>query len=154
MPPANVRHKEFEFPVEIAWLGGRRTRASVAGKAALPIATPPEFRGTDPYLWSPEDAFVASVGSCLAVTIAALGERAGIPLHRLIVDARGVVGRRPDRRFGFVRIEQTVQIETDEEHIDSARTLVAEAEDGCLVTAALDLPVETTVELRTREIVR
>ncbi|HVC86551.1 MAG TPA: hypothetical protein VNC40_03900, partial [Gaiellaceae bacterium] len=60
--------KEYRFPVDIAWDGGRRTTARVDGKQPLRIATPPEFKGTDPDLWSPEDAFVTAAGSCLAVT--------------------------------------------------------------------------------------
>ena len=143
-----VRYREFHFPVEIAWNGGRRTTASVDGKPQLAIATPPEFRGTDPGTWSPEDAFVAAAGSCLAVTIVALAERDQLPLRDLSVSAEGVVGRRPDGRFGFVRIEQTVELTTDAGHEDAARTLVAKAEDGCLVTVSLDVPVQTTVEVR------
>ncbi len=121
------------------------------GKPPLPIATPPEFRGTDPQLWSPEDALVAAAGSCLAVTIAALAERELLPLHELSVRADGVVGRRPEGRFGFVRIEQTVQVATDAEHEQLVRALVARAEDGCLVTVSLDLPVQTTVDVRVPE---
>ncbi|HSC01868.1 MAG TPA: OsmC family protein [Solirubrobacteraceae bacterium] len=142
-----VRHKEFRFPVDVVWQTGRRTTASVGGKATLSIATPPEFRGTDPDVWSPEDAFVASAGSCLAVTIAALAEREQLPLRGLSVRADGVVGRRPDGRFGFVRIEQTVELKTDAGYGDAARALVARAEEGCLVTVSLDLPVETTVQI-------
>ena len=63
--------REFRFPVDIGWECGRRTAAHVEGKQPLQIATPPEFRGSDPELWSPEDAFVAAAGSCLAATIAA-----------------------------------------------------------------------------------
>jgi len=63
---SQVRHREFRFPVEIAWEGGRRTTARVDGKPPLPAATPAEFRGTDPHTWSPEDALVAAAGSCLA----------------------------------------------------------------------------------------
>ncbi len=142
-----VRYREFSFPVTVDWEGGRRTSARVEGKEPLRIATPPEFRGTDPVLWSPEDAFVAAAGSCLAVTIAALAEREELPLHALSVRANGVVGRRADGRFGFVRIEQTVELETDAGQEDAARALVSKAEDGCLVTISLDLPVETTVEI-------
>jgi organic hydroperoxide reductase OsmC/OhrA len=145
--PAEVRHKEFRFPVRVVWDTGRRTSARVDGKAPLRIATPPEFRGTDPDLWSPEDAFVAAAGSCLAVTVAALAEREQLPVRGLSVRAEGVVGRRPDGRFGFVRIEQTVELKTDPGYEDAARALVASAEDGCLVTVSLDLPVETTVEI-------
>ena len=64
-----VRHREFRFPVDVRWEGGRLTSARVVGKAPLSIATPPEFRGTDPTAWSPEDAFVTAAASCLAVTI-------------------------------------------------------------------------------------
>jgi organic hydroperoxide reductase OsmC/OhrA len=143
-----LRHKEFRFPVEIGWDGGRRTTAYVAGKPLLGIATPPEFRGSDPDLWSPEDAFVASVGSCLAVTIAALAERDHIELQDLDVKAEGIVGRRPDGAFGFVRIEQTVTVDVDAGDVSAAAGLVAEAGDTCLVTVSLDLPVETHAEIR------
>ena len=145
---SQVRHREFRFPVDVVWHAGRRTTARVAGKPPLWIATPPEFRGTDPDLWSPEDAFVAAAGSCLAVTIAALAEREQLPMHKLSVKAEGVVGRRSDGRFGFVRIEQTVELYTDAEREDAARALVAKAEDGCLVSVSLALPIETTVEIR------
>lgn len=139
---------EFRFPVQIDWQGGRRTLAHVEGKQPLAVATPPEFKGTDPELWSPEDAFVAAAGSCLAVTIAALAEHERLPLRDLDVSAEGVVGRRADGRFGFLRIEQHVRLETDEEHEVAARALVARAEAGCLVSVSLDLPVETTVDVR------
>jgi organic hydroperoxide reductase OsmC/OhrA len=145
--PAEVRHKEFRFPVQVVWHDGRRTMARVDGKAPLGIATPPEFRGTDPDMWSPEDAFVAAAGSCLAVTIAALAEHEQLPMRGLSVRAEGVVGRRPDGHFGFVRIEQTVELKTDHRFEGTARALVAKAEDTCLVTVSLDLPVETTVEI-------
>ena len=147
---AAVRHKEFRFPVEIAWDGGRRTTARVDGKPPLAIATPPEFRGSDPDLWSPEDALVAAAGSCLAVTIAALAEHEGIVLHDLSVKADGVVGRRADGPFGFVRIEQTVTIDVDADAEAAAAALVAKAERTCLVTVSLDLPVETRLEIRPR----
>jgi organic hydroperoxide reductase OsmC/OhrA len=143
-----TRHKEFRFPVQVIWQAGRRTSARVDGKAPLAVATPPEFRGTDPDVWSPEDAFVAAAASCLAVTIAGLAEREHLPMSGLSVSAEGVVGRRPDGHFGFTRIEQTVELETDHGYEDSARVLVAKAEDGCLVSASLDLPVKTTVGIR------
>jgi organic hydroperoxide reductase OsmC/OhrA len=140
--------REFRFPVRIDWQGGRRTAVHVDGKQPLSIATPPEFRGTDPDLWSPEDAFVAAAGACLAVTVVALAERERLPLRALDVQAEGVVGRREDGRLGFLRIEQHVSLETNEGHEDAARALVAKAEAGCLVSVSLDLPVETTVEIR------
>jgi organic hydroperoxide reductase OsmC/OhrA len=140
--------REFRFPVQIDWQGGRRATARVDGKRPLQIATPPEFKGTDPDLWSPEDTFVAAAGSCLAVTIVALAEQKRLPLRDLDVRAEGVVGRRDDGRFGFLRIDQHVTLETEAGHEEAARDLVAKAEAGCLVAVSLDLPVETAVEVR------
>ena len=148
--PAQIRPREFRFPVRIAWDGGRRTIAEVDGKPPLAIATPPQFKGTDPDLWSPEDAFAAAAGSCLAVTVAALAEREQLPMHALSVTATAVAGRRPDGRFGFTRIEQTLAAETDGEHVDALRAVIAKAEETCLVSVSLDLPVETTVEIASR----
>ena len=55
-----------------------------------------------------------------------------------------------DGRFGFVRIDQIVRLQTDAEHEDAARHVVAKAEQGCLVTVSLDLPVQTTVRCAPR----
>lgn len=144
-----IKHREVHFPVEITWDGGRRTSAHVVGKDSLQIAPPPQFRGTDPGLWSPEDAFVTASASCLAVTITGRAQREQLPMGDLSVRADGVVGHRPDGRFGFVRIEQTVEIEVEAGYEQAARAIVAEAEESCLVAASLDLPVQTTVLVRT-----
>jgi organic hydroperoxide reductase OsmC/OhrA len=141
--------KEYRFPVDIEWDCGRRTTASVEGKQPVRIATPPEFKGTDPDLWSPEDAFVAAAGSCLAVTIVGLAGRESFPLRSLAVHAEGIVGRRDDGRFGFVRVEQSVDLETESGLDDAAHALVAKAEEGCLVAVSLNLPVHTTVHVTT-----
>lgn len=141
--------REFRFPVDVAWEGDRLTTAYVAGKDPLSVATPPEFKGTTPDVWSPEDLFAAAAASCLAVTIAALADQQGVPLVNLDVRAEAVVGRRPDGRFGFSAIEQQVRLEIEGEDEAGAQALVAKAEETCLVAVSVDLPVTTTVEVRT-----
>lgn len=54
----------------------------------------------------------------------------------------------PDGRFGFVRIEQTVELATDAGHEDAARAIVAKAEDGGLVSLSVGVPVQTSVDVR------
>lgn len=139
--------REFHFPAAVTWTGGRRICARVEGKHPIGIAPPPEFRGTDPETWSPEDFLTTSAASCLAVTITGLAERAGVPLRSLEVWGDGVVGRREDGRFGFVRLEQHVDLATDAGFEEQARSLVEEAEGGCLVAVSLDLPVDTEIEV-------
>jgi organic hydroperoxide reductase OsmC/OhrA len=142
-----VRPKEFHFPLSVEWVGGRRVSARVEGKRAIEIATPPVFRGTDPSAWSPEDFFVAAAASCLAVTFAGLADQAGLQSRALTVDGDGVVGLRPDGRFGFTRLLLRLEVEVEPGHEEQARELAEKAGAGCLVSVSLDLPVETVIDV-------
>ena len=142
-----VRVKEFHFPLSVEWLGERRVAVRVEGKPVVEVTPPPVFRGTDPAVWSPEDLFVASDAACLAVTFTGLAQRAGLRYEGLRVDADGVCGRRADGRFGFTRIMLRLLLRTDPADAEEARSLAAQAEENCLVTASLDLPVELEVEI-------
>jgi organic hydroperoxide reductase OsmC/OhrA len=144
-----VRAKEFHFPVRVEWLGERRVAARVAGKPALEVAPPVVFQGTDPSTWSPEDFFVAAASSCLAVTFTGLAARAGLAYTRLEVDGDGIAGKRSDGRFGFTRLLLRIQVDTDAADEAQARQLAEQAEQTCLVSASLDLPVETMIEVKT-----
>jgi organic hydroperoxide reductase OsmC/OhrA len=144
---AAVRPKEFHFPLAVEWIGERRVVARVEGKPTIEISPPPVFRGTDPSTWSPEDFFVAAAASCLAVTLPGLAARAGLPYMSLRVDGDGVAGLRDDGRFGFRRLLLRLEIEVDPADEMRARDLAAKAEATCLVSASLDLPVETLIEV-------
>jgi peroxiredoxin-like protein len=145
---AAVRPKEFHFPLSVAWIGERRVAAQVEGKQAIEIAPPPVFRGTDPAAWSPEDFLVAAAASCLAVTFTGLAARAGLTYTKLKVDADGIAGTRSDGRFGFTHLLLRLAVETDPANEAQARQLAEQAEESCLVSASLDLPVETEIEVR------
>ena len=148
-PTGTVRAKEFHFPLSVEWTGGRRVVARVAGKPELEIAPPPEFRGVDPATWSPEDLFVGAAATCLAVTFTGLAERAGLSYASLEVHGDGVASRRADGRFGFTRLLLRLAVETDPADQDQARELARKADENCLVSVSLDVPVELEVELRT-----
>jgi organic hydroperoxide reductase OsmC/OhrA len=147
---AAVRPKEFHFPLSVEWIGERRVAAQVEGKPAIEIAPPPVFRGTDPATWSPEDFFVAAAASCLAVTFTGLAARAGLSYTKLKVDADGVAGMRTDGRFGFTQLLLRLEVETEPRDETQARALAERAEQTCLVSTSLDLPVETLIEVKRR----
>jgi len=146
----SVRPKEFHFPVTVEWLGERRVAAHAEGKRAIEITSPPVFHGSDPTTWSPEDFFVAAAASCLAVTFTGLASRAGLAYTRLSVDGDGGAGERADGRFGFTRLSLRLELETEPRDEARARALAEEAERTCLVSASLDLPVETVIEVGPR----
>lgn len=143
-----VRRKEFRFPVSVELAGDRRVAAHVEGKHPIEIAPPPVFRGTDPTIWSPEDFLVAAAASCLAVTFTGLAARRELSYAGLRVDADGVVGLRPDGRFGFSRLLLRLEVEVGPADEMQARELAEAAEASCPVSASLDLPVETAIAVR------
>lgn len=143
-----VRPKEFHFPLSVEWIGERRVAARVEGKPPIEITPPPVFKGADPSTWSPEDFFVAAAASCLAVTFTGLAAHAGLAYSQLRVDGDGVAGRRADGRFGFTRLLLRLEVETDPADETQARELAETAEATCLVSASLDLPVETAIAVR------
>jgi organic hydroperoxide reductase OsmC/OhrA len=132
--------KAFKFPASVHWRGGRLTRASAPGKPELDVATPPEFKGGIPGLWSPEELLIAATASCFAVTLAAVADRSGVEMRTIDVDGVGHVERGDDGRFAFTVIELAVEVEA-EEHPHTVERVVADAERLCIVTLALEVPV-------------
>jgi organic hydroperoxide reductase OsmC/OhrA len=142
-----VRPKEFHFPVGVEWLGGRRVAARVAGKPPIEVTPPPEFHGTDPSAWSPEDFFVAAAASCLAITFTGLAQRAGLAFDCLSVDADGVAGPRSDGRFGFTGLALRLHVDVAPGDRGLAGELAEKAEQSCLVVASLDVPVAAVIDV-------
>ena len=140
--------KALRFPVSVRWRGGRLTGVSAAGKPDLEVATPPEFRGGVAGIWSPEDLLVASAASCYTVTLVAVAERMDVPLRVLEVTGTGHASKRDDGRFGFVAIELDVALETSPERVEAAERAAELAEERCLVSMALDIPVHVAVAAR------
>lgn len=139
--------REYAFPVSIHRIEDRLVRARVDGKPELSVATPPEFKGGVAGVWSPEDLLVASAASCYAVTLVAVAERRGVPLHGLEVDAVGRMAMH-EGRLGFVAIELRVAVATDQAEIESARAAARRAEQGCFVSAALSIPVRVEIAVK------
>jgi organic hydroperoxide reductase OsmC/OhrA len=133
--------KDYRYQVGVGWEGDRLTSVSSSGKPELEVATPPEFKGGLAGVWSPEDLLVASVASCFSVTLVAVLERRDLPLRGLNVTGTGHVTARDDGRFGFVAIELTTRVTTDEPSVDAVRRAAKYAERACLVSMALDVPV-------------
>jgi peroxiredoxin-like protein len=133
--------KDYRYRVGVDWEGDRLTSVTSSGKPELEVATPPEFKGGLAGVWSPEDLLVASVASCFTVTLVAVLERRDLPLSDLDVTGTGHVTGRDDGRFGFVAIELTAMVRTDQRSVEAVRHAAKYAERACLVSIALDVPV-------------
>ncbi len=144
--------KAHRFPVSIQWQEGRLTQASAPGKPELEVATPPEFKGGIPGVWSPEELLVTATASCYAVTLLAVAEARQLTLLDLRVDGTGHIERRQDGRFAFVAIELVANVEVQSSDVDAVEKAARHAKEACLIALALDAPVHLELHVQAREL--
>lgn len=144
--------KDFRFPVSVELVTGRLTRLSAVDKVDLHVATPPEFHGGLPGIWSPEELLVGAAASCYAVTLVAVAERSDVEVRDLTVRGTGHVTRRLDGKIGFVSLELHASFATDPQTELKARRVARKAKDVCIVTLALEVPVHLTLDVRAAEL--
>jgi peroxiredoxin-like protein len=140
--------KEMQFPISLRWRGGRLARADARHKESLELATTAEFRGGLTGFWSPEELLVASAASCFVLTLAAVAERREVPLIDVTVKAMGHVTPRDHGRFRFTVIEVEAELETVPGGEEAVAAAARVAEDRCLISQALEIPVHITVAVR------
>lgn len=146
-----IHSKEFHFPLAVRWKAGRKVTVEIEGKAPLDVVPPPEFSGGQPDVWSPEDLFVASCASCLAVTFTGIAKRHQLAFSELEIRGDGVAGQRHDGRFGFTRVELQFRLEVGPDDVAEAERLARLAEATCLVSASFALPVGVSVCVRSTD---
>lgn len=67
---------QYYFDVHLNWKEGRKGLLSANDvKGSIEVATPPEFAGGVPDMWSPEHLFLGSLSSCLMTTFLAIAEK-------------------------------------------------------------------------------
>lgn len=136
-----TRPKSFTYDVDLAWSGERKGVISAAGKPAVEVATPPEFRG-HAGIWSPEDLFVSAVNTCTMTTFLALAARRNLPILEYRSHARGHL-EMVDGRFRFTRIVVqpvvTIGYSVSEEFV---REALHDAEKSCLIANSITAEVQ------------
>lgn len=115
------------------------------GKPSLSVASPPEFKGGIPGVWSPEELLIGALAACFERTVVAIAAHRGIPLHAVKVDATGHVLRK-ETKYHFSLFELDVDLETDPGREHEVERIAELAHERCLVESALDVPVHLSVD--------
>ncbi len=114
----------------------------------ITVATPPEFGGPPNY-WSPEQLFVASIGSCLMSTFLFFVERMNIQLLTYHSKTEAVLEKTRDGlRFTKAYVDMFIEVKEQSE-IPQIRNLKSKLEKFCPVSASLNFPI--TLELKVNE---
>lgn len=140
-------YKVFRYQTNVLWKSGRRAVIFSAGKPAIEVSSPPEFRGEAGF-WTPEDMFVASVNLCTLTTCLAYAQHKGLELVGYESAAEGVLENVEGKyRFTEVVLHPHVTVRSQED-IARARELMESAHKGCLVSNSLTTAVKVLPDIR------
>lgn len=124
--------------VRTRWTGGMRAVSDAAGFEIV-VDEPLEHGGTDTGP-QPTDLLLASVGSCVALSMAFVARKRGIELQGLEIEVVGTY-----QGLEFARIVATIRSGAPREVLAE---LVPEAERVCYVSNTLRHSPELVVEIR------
>lgn len=133
------------FITATEWLGGERLVTRTEGGLALDVSSPPQFGG-EPGRWTPEDMLVGGVEACILLTTMYFVQRNKIGLKSWTSRATGTVEKgAAGLRFTRIDVRITARVETEAD-VTRLREAVALAEKYCPLSAAVNFPVEFTLD--------
>lgn len=135
------------FPHEYrAVLNWKEERSAVLSGAEQPVilgGPPPQFDGS-PTLWSPEELLLSSVQLCLMTTFLSLAVKRKVEVSSYRSVIVGVLDKSADGlRFTKIRLKVDLKSKTSHE---AAREVLQTAKKYCLISRALNVPVELIEE--------
>jgi organic hydroperoxide reductase OsmC/OhrA len=132
----------YFYETHLYWKGRRRGLLEVAELPPVTTSAPPEFQG-EPGFWTPEHLLVASLESCLMTTFLAIAEKSRLDVVSYRSSAIATLENVENGGMGFTRIlvRPIVKLRNADDR-QKARRLLEKAEKYCLVTRALNVPIQ------------
>jgi peroxiredoxin-like protein len=137
------------YPVQLNWATDRK---GILSAPALPetitVATPPEFAGGMPGIWSPEHLFVAAVSSCLMTTFLAIAANSRLEYTGFSCAATGKL-EQVDGKYRITEVElKPVVMVADASQLERAERVLQKAEQHCLISNSVNSKVTMVAEVR------
>jgi organic hydroperoxide reductase OsmC/OhrA len=108
---------------------------------------PPEFGGRKG-VFTPEDAFVASINMCVHMTFLAACRKARVNLVRYECEARGEAERQAGDTYWFSKLTLYPKIVVKGSSVETIHRLLGIAKKMCIVANSIKCPIETLPEIR------
>ena len=126
---------EHFYDVAVKWKADRKgILSSTELDNTIEVATPPEFAGGMPGIWSPEHLLVAAVNSCLMTTFLAIAENSKLKYQGFESEAKGKL-EMVDGKYMIseVTLNASVEIENEADK-DRALRVLQKSEANCLIS--------------------
>lgn len=137
------------YPVTLNWTNNRQGTLSVPTLPdTITVATPPEFAGGIPGIWSPEHLFVAAVSSCLMTTFLAIAANLRLEYTGFSCAATGKLEQENGKyRITEVELKPVVTV-ADASQAERAQRVLQKAEQYCLISNSVNSTVTMVPEIR------
>lgn len=140
---------EHHFYLKADWPGGRNSVGHIdAGNLKAQISIPPEMDGPGVGT-NPDEMLLGAAATCYVITLAAMIERANLPLKEMSHDAEAIV----DVTEGVFTYKKIIhkpnvvlqQSASDKDH-RKLKVLVEKAEKSCMISRAIQGNVELELQ--------
>jgi len=141
---------EHHFHLKANWPGGRNSEGSIdAGNLKTKVSIPPEMDGPG-IGTNPDEMLLGAASTCYIITLAAMIERAKLPLQSMSLTSEGIV----DVTRGVITYKKiihrpivTLKEQATKEETEHLQTLLHKAESSCMISRALKGNVEVVVSI-------
>ncbi|HNU57365.1 MAG TPA: OsmC family protein [Flavobacteriales bacterium] len=141
---------QHSFNVSVIWEQGRQGRLiSPELRHSIEVATPPQFPGGVPEVWSPEHLFTAAAVSCFMTTFLAVAEFSKFTYAGLRCDAEGILDKEEGRfRMTAVLLKPVLRISSEKDRERGLRIL-EKTKAACLISNSMmsRVTMEPTVDV-------
>ncbi len=135
------------YQTSLKWTSERRGVLAADGLPSLEVATPPEFPGGHPGLWSPEHLYTAAAEACLMTTFLAIAANSNLAFKSYESAGEGTM-ERTDAGYLMTRIvlrPKVVVLEASQ--VERARRILEKAEKHCLISNSMKTRVQMEPEV-------
>ncbi len=140
---------EHHFHLKAAWPGGRNNAGTIdAGNLQTKISIPKEMDGPGVGT-NPDEMLLGAAATCYIITLAAMIERAELPLKEMSHEAEGIV----DVTNGVFTYKKIIHKPTvvlteaaTERDFSKLMALVEKAEKNCMISRAIQGNVELELQ--------
>ncbi|MGZ0040910.1 OsmC family protein [Paenibacillus ottowii] len=131
---------EHTFLLKADWNGGRNSDGRIeTGQLRTAISIPAEMGGPGVGT-NPDEMLLGAAATCYLITLAAMMERAGLPVVSLTLESEGIVDV-TNNIFTYRRIVHRprvlLSVEATDGQIEQALRLAEQAESSCMISRAV-----------------
>jgi peroxiredoxin-like protein len=135
------------YHLNVKWEEGKTGLFTSEQVPDLHVATPPQFPGGVPDIWSPEHLLVGAVSSCLMTTFLAIAANSNLQFTSFECDAEGKVDKIDGKYMVseiYLKPKVVINLEKDK---DRAKRIVEKSEKGCLISNSVNSKIYLETEI-------